>query len=64
MCSKAEWKACAERRLAENLALRTLIEQMNQQIEHYYRDGHKAKPPGSLVTELRTLVHTAKEVGK
>jgi hypothetical protein len=62
MCSKAEWKECAERRLVENLALRTLIEQMDQKIVQYFRDQHRT--PESLLVGLHQLVRTAKEVGK
>ena len=62
MCSKTEWKVCAERRLVENLALRTLIEQMNQKIVQYFHDQHRT--PESLLVGLHQLVRTAKEVGK
>jgi len=58
MSTKAEWKEAAERRLAENLAHRVLIEQMDQVLRQPER-GYRAR-----IRELYKLVRTAKEIGK
>ena len=56
MSSKAEWKECAERRLVENLALHTIIEQMDNALQGMR--GHER------IVEFRKLIDTAREVGK
>jgi len=56
MTTKEEWKACADRRLVENLALRTLIEQMDQVLRTRYGRAR--------IRALYKLVRTAKEIGR
>ena len=58
MSTKAEWKAAAERRLAENLALRTIIERMDRVLRSPER-GYRAR-----IRELYRLVRVARGVGK
>jgi hypothetical protein len=61
MCSKKEWKAAAERRLAENLALRMLVEQLDQILNKPSDDLAQAK---RLIRRARRKVAVAKEIGK
>jgi hypothetical protein len=56
MSTKNEWKAAAERRLVENLALRTIIEQMDQVLRK--RHGR------ARIRALYKLVRVAREVGR
>jgi hypothetical protein len=55
-CTKAEWKECAERRLAENLALHVIIEEMDWALQ-----GMRGQ---ERIVEFRKLIDTAREVGR
>jgi hypothetical protein len=55
-CTKAEWEKCAERRLTENLALRTIIEQMDNALQ-----GMRGI---ERIREFRRLIDVAREVGR
>ena len=59
MCSKAEWKECAERRLAENLALRILINQIGELTREI-----RGVLNFDTVTQIMEKIEVAKEVGK
>jgi hypothetical protein len=56
MCGNTEWKECAERRLVENLALHTIIEQMDNALQ-----GMRGV---ERLREFRKLIDTAREVGR
>lgn len=56
MATKAEWKEAAERRLVENLALRTIVEQIDQ--------ARQDLRGIDLNLRIKALVDIAREVGK
>jgi len=61
MCSKKEWKEAAERRLAENLALRMLVEELDQILNKPSEDLAKAK---RIIRRASRKVAVAREIGR
>lgn len=58
MCTKAEWKEAAERRLAENLALKVLLTQIDEVLSNSQM-GFQER-----VYQASDLVSVAKEIGR
>ena len=58
MSTKKEWKEVADRRFAENLAFRIIIEQIDRELRNTDRSAR------SRIRALYRLVRTAKEIGK
>ncbi len=61
MCTKKEWKQCAERRLAENLALRFLVTELEMILDKPIEDLTQAK---KRIRRAQRKIAVAKEVGK
>jgi hypothetical protein len=67
MCTKTEWKECAERRLAENLALRVVLNEIEIKVLGLLTtiEGNDAGPGPTEVSEyILDRVTAAKEVGR
>jgi len=61
MCSKKEWKQCAERRLAEGLALRMLVNEVEGILDRPIEDLAEAK---KRIRRALRKIAVAQEVGK
>jgi len=61
MCSKKEWKQCAERRLAEGLALRMLVNEIEGILDRPIEDLASAK---KRIRRALRKIAVAQEVGK
>jgi len=61
MCTKKEWKEAAERRLAENLALRVLVNELEEILSKPSEDLAQAK---HRIRRALRKIAVAKEIGK